>query len=228
MTGVRRSLRPAEKKRVTEKALYEDVCNHARETALLASIEALLGWDERTLLPPLGGQYRADQLTYLAGWLHRRRTDPQLGDWLAELSQSPLAEDPHSDSGATIRQLKREYDKRTKIPQKLVEALAKASVLGQRTWVEARANNDFDSFAPVLEEIVALKREQADAIGFEDCRYDALLDDFEPGEKTATVRRVLEDLREQLVPLVAAIGESPRAANPSLLQREFPVAVQES
>ena len=57
--------------------LYEEVCQHARKTALLGSVESVLGWDERTMLPPAGGPYRAEQITLLAGMIHRRQTDPQ-------------------------------------------------------------------------------------------------------------------------------------------------------
>ena len=41
---------------------FEQLCGHTRETSLLASIEALLGWDERTQLPPAAGEYRAEQM----------------------------------------------------------------------------------------------------------------------------------------------------------------------
>jgi hypothetical protein len=64
-------------------------------------------------------------MTLLSGMLHARRTDPRIGQWLAELSESSFATDPYSDSGTIIRQLKREYDKRIKLPQSLVEELAR-------------------------------------------------------------------------------------------------------
>ena len=69
-------------------------------------------------------------------------------------------------------------------------------MLGQQAWVEARANNDFALFRPLLEKTYQLKRQQAAAIGYAECPYDALLDDFEPGETTANVARVLAELRE--------------------------------
>ena len=131
-------------------ALYENVCQHARETALLSSIESLLGWDERCLMPPAAAEYRAEQMTLLSGMIHSRQTDPQLGDWLEELSHSRLAADPTSFSGATIRQLKRQYDKKVKLPKKLVEELMRTSVLGQQAWQTAKERNDFSSFAPLL------------------------------------------------------------------------------
>ncbi len=207
--------------------VYDKLCAYTRETAILNSIEALLGWDERTKMPPAAGEHRAEQIQYLAGAIHRRQTDPQVGEWLAELTDSDLAADRHSDGGTTIRQLKREYDKQRKLPQSLVEELAKQSVLGQQEWVEARKNNDFKSFAPRLTRIVELKKQQAEAYGYDDCPYDALLDDYEPGEKTANVTKVLAALREDLVPLVAAIKDSGRAPKVDLLTRMYPAKAQE-
>jgi len=207
---------------------YEPLCEYARETALLQSVQAVLEWDQRTKMPPAAGQYRAEQVTYLAGSVHRRRTDPRLGDWLAELAGSPLAVDPHSDAGATIRQIQREYDKLVKVPQKLVEELSRLSILGQQAWVEARQEDNFAGLQPWLEKIVRLKREQAAAIGFDACPYDPLLDDYEPGESTEHVARVLDALRQGLVPLVAAISECERRPKSEILARHYSVADQEA
>ncbi|MEX0586676.1 MAG: carboxypeptidase M32, partial [Pirellulales bacterium] len=175
----------------TARGAFDALCQHARETALLSSIEELLGWDERTKLPPAAGPYRAEQMTYLAGMIHRRRTDPRLGELLASLADGELARDPHSDAGATIRQLRRRYDKHVKLPQALVEALTRATVLGQQAWATARPKNDFASFRPYVAEIMRLAREKADALGYVECRYDALLDDYEPEALTSEVSRVL-------------------------------------
>ncbi|MBP86794.1 MAG: carboxypeptidase M32 [Planctomycetaceae bacterium] len=208
-------------------ATFDKVCEHARETAMLRSVTELLEWDERTKMPPAAGEYRAEQITYLSSKTHQRHTDPQLGAWLNELAETDLAADPNSDAGATIRQMRREYDKLTKVPQRLVEELTRLSVLGQQAWVEARKNDDFAAFSPLLEKIVKLKREQADAVGYEECCYDALLDDYEPGETTKNVTAVLEGLRKDLVPLVAAIAESSKKPDMEILKRTYPIPAQE-
>ena len=116
---------------------YQQLCRFAAETALLSSTESILGWDERTMMPPAAAAYRAEQMTLLSGLIHTRRTDPRLGQWLGELAASPLAADPHSDSGTVIRQLKREYDKRVKLPQSLVEELTRTASLAQHAWQQA-------------------------------------------------------------------------------------------
>src|SRR3954454_21110426 len=211
----------------TYQSAYDNLCKHAREVAILNSVQGLLGWDERTKLPPAGGEYRAEQMSYLAGLVHKRQTEPQVGQWLAELVDSPLAADPHSETGADIVNMKRDYDRKTKLPQALVEELAKLSVLGQQLWVEARKANDYARFKPLLERTLELKRQEAAAIGYGDQPYDALLDEYEPGAKTAEVAVALRGLREQLVPLVGAIAGSSKRPNLEALKGHYPIELQE-
>lgn len=207
--------------------IYDQLCRHARETALLTAAESALGWDERCLLPVEGAEFRAEQVTLLAGMIHQRRTDPRMGEWLEQLSDSALAQDPHSDVGTTVRRLKREFDKRSKLPQALVEELTRTASLAQHAWQEARANSDFAAFRPHLEKTFQLKREQAAAVGYPECPYDALLDDFEPGEVASQVASVLAGLRSALVPLVAEIAQSGRRPDLRVLTRHYPMATQE-
>ena len=72
----------------TARDTYDRLCKHAREVAILNSTQSLLGWDERTKLPPAGGEYRAEQMSYLAGLIHKKQTAPEVGEWLAELADS--------------------------------------------------------------------------------------------------------------------------------------------
>ncbi len=211
----------------SHQSTYDKLCTHAREVAILTSAQSLLGWDERTKLPPAGGAYRAEQMSYLAGLIHKRETAPEIGEWLTELADSPLAADPHSDTGADIVNMRRDYERKTKLPQALVEELARLAVLGQQLWAEARKANDFARFQPLLARTVELKRQEAAAIGYDEVPYDALLDEYEPGAKTNEVARALAGLREQLVPLVREIAASPRRPNLDVLKRFYPIALQE-
>ena len=212
--------------------LYQDVCQYARRTAAWVSIDAVLGWDERTQMPAAGAEHRAEQSTLLAGLIHQRWVDPKFGRQLEELSQAleahplPDAESP-SDARVVVRRLKRRYDQQVKLPQRLVEELARTAILGQQAWQEARQRDDFPSFRPLLEKMIDLKRQQAAALGYPQCPYDALLDEYEPEELAASVGRVLAGLREELVPLVAEIQQSDRRPNVDLLERTFPVEVQD-
>ena len=212
----------------TAKASYEHVCQHARQIALLTTVGSALEWDERTMLPTAATDYRAKQTTLIAGMAHERWTDPGFVAEVAELAAGPLAADPADDRAVTLRRLKRQIDKKVKLPRTLVEELTRTATLAQHAWDQARQQNRFALFLPLLEKTFELKRQQAEALGYPQSPYDALLDDYEPDELTANVGRVLSGLREQLVPLVAAIRESGRQPNTSILTRSFPPAQQEA
>jgi carboxypeptidase Taq len=206
---------------------YRQACDHARQAAVFAAIQATLDWDERTMMPTPAAEYRAEQTAVISGVTHKQWVEPRFGDWLEELAGSPLAQDPYSDRGATIRELKRQRDRAAKLPQSLVEALARAAVLGQNAWQEARRKADFAQFRPYLDNMLALKRQQAAAIGYTESPYDALLDDYEPAALSSQVTQVLAGLRNELAPLVAEIRQSGRQADVAILARRYPVAVQE-
>lgn len=205
---------------------YEQLTAHAQETGLLSSTLGLLQWDEETYLPAAGGEYRAEQVAYVAGLIHKRQTNPQIGEWLDALADHPDAADVHSIVGANLRWMRREFDKKCKLPQKLVEELSRTSSLGQQAWKQARTQDDFSLFQPLMEQTIHLKQQEAAAIGFEESPYDALLDDYEPGETAANLTRVLGELREQLTPLVEKIADSNRTAPEEIVTRNYPVEMQ--
>ena len=133
---------------------FQQTYIYVRETSLLESTLALLEWDERTGLPKHAGEHRAEQVTFLSGLVHQRKTSPQFGDWLNQLSQSELAELPNSPVGASIRGMKRDFDKNVQLPEALVKRIAHAVTVGQQVWSEAKPKDDFASFLPHLETIV--------------------------------------------------------------------------
>ena len=202
---------------------WDQLRQHQHETSLLADALALLEWDQHTKLPPEGAEYRSEQIAQLAGLVHQKRTAPQLGDWLDELREAPQ-EDPAMT--AMIRELDRRFQKDRKTPESLVAELSRATSQGQTAWVEARKNDDFAAFLPHLEKILTLKVQYAEAVGYEQHIYDALLDDYEPYASTPEVANVLAGLREDLVPLIAEIVDSGAAPDREILHRHYPEDAQ--
>lgn len=170
-----------------------------REMQDLIAAISLMSWDQAVMMPPGGAASRARAGATLEAMLHERVTDPALGELLDELANDG---DLSLDQKASVRILKRDYDKATKVPEELVRAIAEAQGASYQAWTEARPANDFSILQPHLETIIDLKREQADAIGWEGERYDALLDEFEP-EMTATdVVSLFDELRSGLAPII--------------------------
>jgi carboxypeptidase Taq len=203
-------------------AAYAELLRRVREETLLTTIEALLEWDEETYMPAGGVENRSEQLALVAGLLHERGTDPRFGELLSAIEGSDLLADPDASAAVNVRALRREYDRFIRIPRSLVEEVARTTALAQQAWATARAAGDFHRFRPYLERIVSLKRAEAECVGYEQEPYDALLEDYEPGLRSAVVSRLFDALRPELVPLIARIGAARRQPDASVLRRHFP------
>jgi carboxypeptidase Taq len=212
----------------TPQDAYDDLIRRSQEIALLESCLSLLGWDHKTYMPPKGSAHRAEQVALLAGLVHQRVTDPKMGDLLAIVEGSDIVRDAPAPAAVNVREIRRTYDRETKVPEALVTELARTCTQAEDVWVEARRQSDFALFRPWLEKVIGLKRQEAQALSNSGNLYDALLDEYEPGETSANLARVFADLRNDLVPLVQAIGGSGRQPDLSILHREYPIAVQEA
>ena len=206
----------------TPQQAYDELLKISHELALLNSIDAILGWDQEVNMPPKGAPWRAEQASYLSGTVHRKFTDPRVGDLLATAEAGDFGTDSLSDEAVNLREWRHDYDRQTKVPTELVEELTHTAVMAQGHWAEARKKAEFSLFAPDLKKIIGLVRQKAEYIGYEETPYDALLGGFEPGEKTANVQRIFAALRDDLVPLVQAIAESSKQARTEILHREYP------
>lgn len=211
---------------MTANDAYQHLVAHSRESADLGAALELLSWDQQVMLPPAGHPGRAAQIGAMTAILHRRATDPRLGDWLAACEGSALTADPTTPEAANLREWRRDYDLAVKIPEDLAVALARAASAGQRTWELAREANDFKAFAPSLQELLELSRRRAEAVGYAHEAYDALLDAYEPGETAASVAPLLAELRDATRDLLEAVREAP--APRDLPAGPFPQAAQEA
>ncbi|HVF53825.1 MAG TPA: carboxypeptidase M32 [Actinomycetota bacterium] len=201
---------------------FERLLPKLQELTDIGSACALMSWDQAVMMPPAGAAQRARALSTLQGLLHDRLTDPAIGELLAELEASG---DEDLDVQASVRVLRRDHDRATKIPGRLVRAIAEAEGLAYQAWTEARPAADFRLLQPHLERLFGLKKEEADALGWEGERYDALLDNFEPGMTTAEVEAMFSSLTQGLVPLAHEVLDAAGPA-PEVLSREFDPDIQ--
>jgi carboxypeptidase Taq len=202
---------------------YAELLGRVREAAVLESCGSVLSWDENTYMPRQGSAHRAEQMALLARLTHEMRTAPEVGELLGAVEASELVRDREGDAAANVREIRRGYDRAVKVPKGLVEELARVTTRAQQVWRDARQASDFAAFRPWLETIVRLLRDKAQAIGYREVPYDALLDEYEPGATTAEVTRLFAELREELVPLVGAVVASGRKPRREILEREYPV-----
>jgi carboxypeptidase Taq len=189
-------------------AAFEELRERLSEIADLATLGELLGWDQQTQMPPRGSEVRAGQMATLAKILHERSIDDRLGRLYDELRPYEESIDPDSFEASLIRVGRRDWEKARRVPSDLEEELARTTSISEHAWVDARARSDFYSFLPHLEKVVELKRRYVECFPEVDEPYDALLDDYEPGMKTADARAALEELKAGIVPIVARAGDT--------------------
>ena len=206
--------------------IFDSACGHARRTAVLSSVESLLGWDERTMMPPAAGGYRAEQAAELAAIIHRQRTDPAQGERLAALADSALATDGPPAVRGTIRLLSRDFAKQARLPGRRVEEIARTCVEAQQAWAAARAESSWKTLQPWLERVFSLKREQGGCQLPGIDPYDSLMDDYEPGARWPSIADRFARLRREIVPLVQECVGSARRPTDAVLRRAFPIEAQ--
>lgn len=208
---------------MTPQQAYEALCQRSKEIAIIQSCSALLGWDQQTYMPSKGAGWRGEQMAYLSTLAHEKWVDPRVGDWLATVEGSELMADPEGDVAANVREWRRTYDRAVRVPARLVEELARTTTAAQQVWQEAKARNRYADFQPYLQKIIALKNDEAQAVGYLHHPYDALLDEYEPGMLTEQASKLFASLTERLTPLIQRWSCNSRRPNTHILSRDYPV-----
>src|SRR5215203_3617487 len=167
----------------------------------LHSAKSLLFWDHQTYMPRGGVPSRAEQVATLSRLAHEMVTD----DETERLLKASGELDPSSEDGALIRRARRDYERATRLPAELVVETSRVTSLAESAWVRARGESDWSLFAPHLEKVLALKREAAESLGYDDHPYDALLDAYEPGAKKVRLEAMFKELKEGVLPLIRAV-----------------------
>lgn len=176
----------------------------------LNAVSSLLGWDQQTYMPPGGAEGRGYQSGTIDKIAHEKFTSPEVGKLLEDLLLETAKLDPDSDDVRLVKVTHREYEKQVKVPPSMVVEFAQVTTMAQQVWQEARAENNFAKFQPWLEKILDLGHRYAELFAPYDHVYDPLLDQFEPGLKTADVKQIFNDLRPVQVALIKEISEKPQ------------------
>jgi carboxypeptidase Taq len=202
-----------------------------RELTLLGNTSAILEWDQETQMPEEAVEGRSKQLSLLASMMHTKIVDPKVNEALSALEatdDNPTGiYETKSLEGALVRGWFKGYARSSRLSNEFVKKLSEATSIGQARWAQARKEDEFAKFLPHLETIIGLKREAAEAIGYADEPYDALLDEFEPNTTSKEIETVFTKLREDLVPIVKAISEADQV-DTSPVYRNYPADIQEN
>ncbi|MBN2157776.1 MAG: carboxypeptidase M32 [Spirochaetes bacterium] len=211
--------------------MTEKLDNFIKRWARISRLEqtaAVLGWDMETFMPEEGVKPRSEQIALLSEISHQWLVAPETRCLIEEAENESSDADYFSDSASMLRVARRLYEQKVKLPEGLVSRIAGTTALANSIWIDARKKSDFSLFAPVLEEIVGLCREEADLLGYQAHPYDALLDLHEPGLTTAQVEELFDKMKEELLPLVREIAGRTVQSEPDFLTGKFDIAGQEA
>ena len=196
------------------------------EVTRLQEISAIVGWDEACMMPAGGARGRGQALGALASVIHERQSDPRIGELINRVRGD--GETLTEWQSANLENVQRDFVVATAVPAELVRALTVATVRCEQAWREARAANDWKTIQPLLEEVVSLSRQRAEALAAEMgfSPYDALLETYEPELRVADIEPVFADLKTFLPGVLDQVLGAQNTPLP--LEGPFPISEQRS
>ena len=177
---------------------------------MLADIDqasSILNWDRAVIMPDSASDERGRQLATLAALAHEKLVDDEVALDLAGAAQDMSGLDPMQR--ANLREMRRIYDHASALPARLVVDLSMATTHCEGIWRNVRKSSDWNAVKEPLTRVLALTREKAcikgQRLGLSP--YDALLDSYDPGNTTANIDRVFDELVPFLSPFVDEVIE---------------------
>lgn len=183
---------------------YDRLLERAERVGTLETMDNLLFWDQQVMMPAGGTPGRAPQRGLISALQYEAFVGDDVEAWLDAVSDAGLSDDEQ----AVVREIHREHERKAAVDRAIIEEINEVASEANEAWADAKATDDYDTFAPYLEQLVDLRREQAHQIDPDAEPFAVILEEYEPGVGVETVERVLEDLKDVLVPLIEEIRES--------------------
>jgi carboxypeptidase Taq len=207
---------------------YQSLLEKVHEIYDLRKAARVLTWDRATVMPKGGDTDRIQQIATLHRLSHMIFTSDEMGELIESAASELNGVQYESTEASLIRFLRTDYARARRLPAEFVSRRTTTNSQAEAAWQEAREEDDFSIFQPWLNKIVTMSQEMADLLGYETERYDALLNHFEPGAKTAEVRHIFTQAKEALLPLYRAIGRRRLAVDDRFLHQPFDTGQQEA
>lgn len=179
---------------------FKKLVDHSKKISHFQHLSSICSWDQASMMPSGGNDARSEAMAELSVHIHGLMTQPQLGDWFNDAENEELS----TQEKASLRELKRQWQRTTILPDSLVQAQSLAGSKCEHAWRTQRGNNDWVGFEKNWKEVVALSKEEAqlrsDATGL--TPYDAMLDLYEPDTNSASLDLIFNDVKTWLPPMI--------------------------
>ncbi|MCW8932707.1 MAG: carboxypeptidase M32 [Gammaproteobacteria bacterium] len=199
----------------------EKLFNRIYQLQHLASIGH---WDMASMMPAGGSQARGEALAEVSVIINELISDTRTGDLIQSAQQSKIE---LSDwQTANLREMHRLWLNATSISSELVKAKALAGSQCEHAWRNLRAENNWQDFQPLLENVIDLtieeSQQRADASSLSP--YDALLNLYEPGQKSTAIDLIFSELVEFLPAFIQEVVE--KQADEAVIQPTGPFPIE--
>ncbi|MEO6251798.1 MAG: carboxypeptidase M32 [Ferruginibacter sp.] len=200
---------------MNSKELYSQYKTKMQKIADVKYASAVLQWDQETYLPPKGNDIRGRQLATLSEIAHRQFTDDATGALLNELVTKNGLDDKEQKN---VELSLYDHNKSKKLSSDFVRKMSETVTKSFHAWIQARKENSFAGFEKPLDELIQLKKQEADMLGYQQHPYNALMNDYDKGLSVAIVDTVFADLKPQLSDLLDTIKNKTQVYNGFLHQ----------
>ncbi|RQW63628.1 carboxypeptidase M32 [Vibrio viridaestus] len=193
---------------------YDKLIAHSKKVSRFEHLSAICGWDQAAVMPSGGAQARSEAMAELHVHIHSLLTQPEIGEWINESESLALSE----IQKAEIREIRQQWQNANILPESLVEAKSLAGAKCEHAWRTQRQSNDWNGFAKNWAEVVKLSREEAqiraEATGL--TPYDAMMQLYEPGQSSANLDSIFNDVKSWLPSLIEEVIEKQSSEDVSL------------
>ncbi|MCW8348505.1 carboxypeptidase M32 [Vibrio sp. ZSDZ65] len=184
---------------------YNKLVEHYKTIANYNHLSAICGWDAAAMMPSGGNQARSEAMAQLSLHIHQLSTAPHLSDLINQAQDENLSAPEH----ASLREMKRQWQLSTVVPEDLVKAKSLAGSKCEHAWRTQRGANDWSGFCNNFEEVVNLSQQEAQIRGEVAglTPYDAMLDIYEPGVNSEQLNSIFGDLTSWLPELTQQVQD---------------------
>ena len=207
---------------------YDDLSRHIAEYHDLLTTINVLAWDMRTNMPAGGAVSRGYQLATLNRLAQEKFTSTTTARLLDAAEAEIAAEDEQSYRVRAVRQTRQYYAIMQRIPADIITGKAALAPQSETVWAEAKKNSDFATFKPYLQKMLDFNKQFADAVGYSDHPYDALLFVYEPSMTAAKLKVLFADLKAGVLPLLERIVTHDKPLARDLWQQDYPIDKQKA
>ncbi|MCW3092459.1 MAG: carboxypeptidase [Ferruginibacter sp.] len=200
---------------MTSAELYTAYKTKMQKIADVKYASAVLQWDQETYLPPKGNDFRGRQIATLSEIAHQQFTDQKTGDLLNALTER---DDLNLLEKRNVERSLEDYTRNKKLTSDFVRKMSETVNRSYHAWAKAGTENCFATFQQPLDELIQLKKQEADMLGYEQHPYNALMDEYDKGLTVATVDKIFSDLKPQLLDLLGFIKNKPQVDDSFLRQ----------